>query len=146
MTDQERRTSDANKKVMQRFYDEVVNAGNLDLIDELLTDDFVEHEAFPGIAPDRAGVKQFFGLFKQAFPDGTFTVEDVVAEGERVVARVTIRGTQQGEFMGVPPTGKQIEIQAIDIVQFRDGVATAHWGVSDTAGMLMQLGALPAPG
>jgi steroid delta-isomerase-like uncharacterized protein len=146
MTDQERRTSDANKKVMQRFYDEVVNGGNLDLIDELLTDDFVEHEAFPEITPDRAGVKQFFGLFRQAFPDGTFTVEDMVAEGDRVVARVTIRGTQHGEFMGVPPLGKEIEVQAIDIVQFRDGVATAHWGISDTAGMLMQLGALPAPG
>jgi steroid delta-isomerase-like uncharacterized protein len=146
MTDQERRVSDANKKVVQRFYDEVVNAGNLDLIDELLADDFVEHEEFPEMTPDRAGVKHFFGTFKQAFPDGTFTVEGLVAEGDRVAARVTIRGTHEAEFMGVPATGKQIEIQAIDVIQFRDGVATAHWGVSDTAGMLMQLGAMPTPG
>jgi steroid delta-isomerase-like uncharacterized protein len=145
MAEQGRRVSDANKAVMERFYAEVVNAGNLDLIDELLTDDFVEHEEFPDMTPDREGVKHFFGMFKGAFPDATFTPEQVLAEGETVAARIRIRGTHQGEFMGIPATGKQIEVQAIDIVSFADGKATAHWGVSDMMALMMQLGAMPAP-
>ena len=141
-----RRVSDANKAVMERFYAEVVNTGNLDLIDELLTDDFVEYEEFPGLTPDRAGVKQFFGLFKQAFPDATMTPEQMLAEGDMVAARVRIRGTHRGEFMGVPATGKEIDVEAVDIVQFHDGIASAHWGVSDVMTMMQQLGAIPEPG
>jgi steroid delta-isomerase-like uncharacterized protein len=141
-----RRISDANKAIMRRFYAEVVNAGNLDLIDELLTDDFVEHEEFPGITRDREGVKQFFAMFKGAFPDATFTAEQVLAEGDLVAARVTVRGTHLGEFMGVAATGKPIEVQAIDIVTFADGKGTAHWGVFDAMAMLTQLGAMPEPG
>jgi steroid delta-isomerase-like uncharacterized protein len=141
-----RRISDANKAIMRRFYAEVVNAGNLDLIDELLTDDFVEHEEFPGITRDREGVKQFFAMFKGAFPDATFTAEQVLAEGDLVAARVTVRGTHLGEFMGVAATGKPIEVQAIDIVTFADGKGTAHWGVFDAMAMMEQLGAMPEPG
>jgi steroid delta-isomerase-like uncharacterized protein len=141
-----RRISDANKASMRRFYAEVVNAGNLDLIDELLTDDFVEHEEFPGITRDREGVKQFFAMFKGAFPDATFTAEQVLAEGDLVAARVTVRGTHLGEFMGVAATGKPIEVQAIDIVTFADGKGTAHWGVFDAMAMMEQLGAMPEPG
>jgi steroid delta-isomerase-like uncharacterized protein len=140
-----RRQSDRNKELMRQFYEEVINAGNIDLIDELLSDDFVEHEEFPGITPDREGVKQFFRMFKQAFPDGTMTPEDMIAEGDLVAARATIRGTHQGEFMGVPATGKQIDVTAVEIVQFADGKATAHWGVTDAMGMMMQLGAMPEP-
>jgi steroid delta-isomerase-like uncharacterized protein len=141
-----RRISDANKAIMRRFYAEVVNAGNLDLIDELLTDDFVEHEEFPGITRDREGVKQFFAMFKGAFPDATFTAEQVLAEGDLVAARVTVRGTHLGEFMGVAATGKPIEVQAIDIVTFADGKGTAHWGVFDAMAMMEQLDAMPEPG
>jgi steroid delta-isomerase-like uncharacterized protein len=141
-----RRISDANKAIMRRFYAEVVNAGNLDLIDELLTDDFVEHEEFPGITRDREGVKQFFAMFKGAFPDATFTAEQVLAEGDLVAARVTVRGTHLGEFMGVAATGKPIEVQAIDIVTFADGKGTAHWGVFDAMAMMEQLDAMPEQG
>jgi steroid delta-isomerase-like uncharacterized protein len=138
--------SDDSKAMMQRFYDEVVNAGNLDLIDELLADDFVEHEDFPGIPPTREGVKQFFALLRAAFPDGTMTAEDLIAEGDRVAARAKFRGTHQGEFMGVPATGRPVDVQLVDIVQFQDGVATAHWGVFDAMTMMQQLGAIPEPG
>jgi len=141
-----RRVSDANKAIMRRFYAEVVNAGNLDLIDELLTDDFVEHEEFPGIPPGRAGVKQFFAMFKGAFPDGTFTPEQVLADGDLVAARISVRGTHLGEFMGVAATGKPVDVQAADIVSFADGRATAHWGVFDAMAMMQQLGAIPEPG
>ena len=146
MEEQGRRVSDHNKELMQRFYDEVVNAGNIDLIDELLADDFVEHEELPGLAPGREGVKQFLGMFKAAFPDSAFTVGNMIAEGDFVAARVTIRGTHEGEFMGIPATSRSVEFEAIDLLQFADGTATAHWGVSDLMTMMQQLGAMPEPG
>ena len=141
-----RRQSDRNKELMQRFYDEVVNAGNLDVIDELLAEDFVEHEELEGLPPTREGVKQFFAGMRAAFPDVTFTPEHMVAEGDMVAARVTIRGTQHGDFMGVPASGRSVEFQAIDLVQFSDAAATAHWGVSDLMTMMVQLGAAEPPG
>ena len=141
-----RRQSDRNKDLMDRFYAEVVNGGKLDVIDELLAPDFVEHEEVPGLPKDREGVKQFFGMFRAAFPDVTFTVEAAIAENDLVAARVTIRGTHQGEFMGIPATGRAVEFQAMDLVQFADGAATAHWGVTDMVAMLTQLGVMPEPG
>jgi steroid delta-isomerase-like uncharacterized protein len=140
-----KRASDQNKVVMQRFFDEAVNGGDLDAIDELLAEDFVEHEEFPGLEGGREGVKQFFAMFRSGFPDGTFTVEEMVAEGDVVATRVTIRGTHQGEFLGIPATGRPAEVSAIDFVSFTDGRATAHWGVSDMLSLLQQLGVMPAP-
>jgi steroid delta-isomerase-like uncharacterized protein len=141
-----KRASDVNKELMRRFYDEVINGRNLDLIDELLSDDFVEHEEFPGIPPTRDGVKQIFETFYAAFPDIHFRVDDLLAEGDLVAARVTITGTHEGEFMGVPATGRSVEITAMDLVSFEDGKGTAHWGVGDMVSLLQQLGAMPAPG
>jgi steroid delta-isomerase-like uncharacterized protein len=142
MTENEQR----NKESMKRFYAEVVGAGNVGVIDDLLSEDFAEHEEFPGIEPNREGVKQFFTLFRTAFPDATMTPERLIAEGDLVVAHLRMRGTHQGEFLGVPPTGKQIDVYAVDIVQFRDdGIATAHWGVTDAMTMMQQLGAIPEP-
>jgi steroid delta-isomerase-like uncharacterized protein len=138
--------TDTNKQILERFFKEVVNAGNLDLIDELLSEDFVEHEEFPGLAPNRDGVKQFFAMWRSAFPDGSFTTEQMVAEDDLVTARVTVRGTHHGEFMGVPATGRAVEVQAIDIIRFADGVMAEHWGVFDAMGLMQQLGAVPGPG
>ena len=141
-----KRASDTNKALLQRFYDEVINGRNLDLIDEMLTEDFVEFEEFPGIPPTREGVKQTFAMFYAAFPDIHFRVDDLLAEGNLVAARVTITGTHEGEFMGVPATGRSVEIVAMDFVSFRDGQATAHWGVGDMVLLLQQLGVMPPPG
>ena len=88
---------------MQRIYDEVVNEGNLHVIDELFAETFVEHEVFPGIPPTREGVKQFFTMFRTAFPDVTFEVEHMIGEGVFVAARARCHGTHQGDWMGVPP-------------------------------------------
>ena len=139
-------SSEDNKALVRRFFDEVVNGGNIDLIDELLTDDFVEHEKFPGLEPNRDGVKEFFRRFRSAFPDGSFTPEEMIAEGDTVAVRVTIRGTHQGEFVGLPATGKSVEVAAIDFIHCRDGRMTAHWGVGDMLSMMQQLGAVPTPG
>jgi steroid delta-isomerase-like uncharacterized protein len=133
------------KQVMERFYEEVVNAGDVDKIDELLVEDFVEHEELPGLSQDREGVKQFFRQLRSAFPDVRFQPEDVISEGELTAARYTMTGTHEGEFMGVPPTGKQVTVSGIDIVRLRDGKGLEHWGQFDAMGLMQQLGALPAP-
>jgi steroid delta-isomerase-like uncharacterized protein len=134
-----------NKAALQRFYDEVVNAGRLELIDELLTEDFVEHEEFPDIPPTREGVRQFFGLMRGAFPDLRMEAEHVLAEGDLVAAHIHITGTHQGEFMGVPASGRRIDLRAIDLLRFRDGRASEHWGVTDVMLLMTQIGAIPPP-
>ncbi len=135
-----------NKALMRRFYDEVNNGGAVALIDELFAADFVEHEEFPGLASGREGVKQFFTMIRTAFPDFRMDVDDLIAEGDKVVARSTMSGTHKGEFMGMAPSGKQFRVSAIDVVRFTDGKAVEHWGVTDAAGMMEQLGAVPAAG
>lgn len=135
------------KSLLRRLYDEV-NAGNLAAMDELLADDLVEHEETPGLEPNKEGVKQFFAMFRSAFPDLHMEPHEMLADGDLVCARITTTGTHQGEFLGIPPTGKRIEVEAIDIVRMRDGQAVEHWGVTDTIAMMQQLGAIPeqAPG
>jgi len=146
MAEDGKRASDSNKALLQRFYDEVINGRNLDLIDELLSDDFVEHEEFPGIPPTREGVRQTFSMFYAAFPDIHFRVDDMLAEADLVAARVTVTGTHEGAFMGIPATGRSVEIAVMDMVGYRDGKATAHWGLSDMVTLLQQLGVMPPPG
>ena len=130
--------------LMRRFYEEVVNRGRVELVDELAADDFVEHEVFPGLSADKEGVKEFFQIMRSAFPDLRFEVEDLIASGDTAVARVRMRGTHQGTFMDIPPTGKQIDVPTMDWIRFREGQAVEHWGVTDTGAMMEQLGAIPA--
>lgn len=130
-----------NRALARRFYEEVVGQRRLDLIDELVAPTFVEHEEFPGLAPGREGVKQFFGMFLEAFSDMHFHIKDMIAEGDRVVARITMHGTHDGEFMGMAPTGKEISVKTIDILRFADGKVVEHWGVTDQVSMMEQLGA-----
>ncbi len=128
---------------LRRLYDRL-NAGDVDGFAELLADDFVEHEETPGLAPTKDGVKAFFRMYIAAFPDLRMDVEDIVASGAKVVARVTATGTNRGEFMGMPATGKRISVQLIDIMRFGDdGLVHEHWGVIDALAMMQQLGAMP---
>ena len=133
---------------LRRFYD-LINAGDVDGFGDLLADDFVEHEETPGLAPTKDGVKEFFRIYIAAFPNLRFDAEDVLASGDKIVARVRVTGTHEGEFMGLPATGKDIAVQAIDIVRFGDdGLAREHWGVFDEMAMMRQLGVVQdgAPG
>lgn len=126
------------------LYDRL-NAGDVDGFGELLADDFIEHEELPGLAPSREGVKTFFHMQIAAFPDLRLAVEDVLADGAKVVARVRYTGTQRGEFQGMPATGKAVDIQLIDIFAFADdGRVREHWGVIDQMTMMQQLGVVPA--
>jgi steroid delta-isomerase-like uncharacterized protein len=128
---------------LRRFYD-AINAGDIDGFGDLVADDFVEHEELPGLAPTKEGVLQFFRMYRAAFPDLRFHVEDILADGDKVVARARVTGTHQGEFLGMPSTGRSIDVQLIDIVRFGDdGLGREHWGVLDTFTMMVQLGAVP---
>jgi steroid delta-isomerase-like uncharacterized protein len=128
----------------RRLYD-LVNAGDIAGFGELLADDFVEHEVTPGLAPTKAGVQDFFRMQRAAFPDLHMTVDDVFASGQKAVARVQYTGTNQGEFMGMPATGKSVDVQLIDIFAFADdGRVREHWGVIDLMAMMQQLGVVPA--
>jgi steroid delta-isomerase-like uncharacterized protein len=133
-----------NKDIARTFYDTVLNTGKLDQLDRYLSPGFVDHNPFPDQAPGVAGVKQLFAEMQAAFPDLRFTVNDMVAEDNTVVARITVRGTHRGAYLGVQPTGKQVVIDGIDILRFADGKVSERWGQFDDLGMLQQLGLVPA--
>lgn len=129
--------------LMRQFYDEVVNHGRIELLDEIVADDFVEHEEFPGMPQGKDGVKEFVSMMRSGFPDLRFDVEDVVASGDTAVARVRMRGTHEGTFMGVPASGRKIDVPTIDWVRFRGDQVIEHWGVTDTGALMEQLSAVP---
>lgn len=130
---------------MRRLY-ELINAGDIDGFGDQLADGFIEHEAAPGMEPTKEGVKQLFRMYRASFPDLRMDVEEVLPSGDKVVGRIRATGTHTGEaFMGVPASGKSVDVQLIDITRFDDdGLAREHWGVVDTLSMLQQLGAIPA--
>jgi len=128
---------------MERLY-ALISAGDIDGFGDHVAEDFVEHEESPGLEPSKEGVKQFFRMYREAFPDLRMEAEDVLVSGDKVVARVRATGTQRGEFMGMPATGKSVDVQLIDIIRFGDdGLAHEHWGVFDALGMMQQLGVIP---
>jgi steroid delta-isomerase-like uncharacterized protein len=138
--------SEQNKELYRRFIEECFTGGNLDLIDEMVAADGVDHQAPPGTAQGPEGLKQFLSMFRSAFPDLQATVDQVIAEGDTIAARFTMSGTHQGEFFGIPPTGKRMEITGIDVVRFENGKMVEHWGNQDDLGMMQQLGVIPMPG
>jgi steroid delta-isomerase-like uncharacterized protein len=128
---------------LEKMY-ERINAHDVDGFCGHLADDFVEHEETPGLAPTKDGVRQFFTMYMAGFPDLRFEVEDILASGDKVVARVRCSGTHDGEFMGMTASGTSVSVQAVDIIRFGDdGLAREHWGVFDALGMMQQLGAIP---
>lgn len=128
---------------MRRLYD-LIGAGDVDGFGSVLADDFIEHEELPGLEPGKEGVKAFFRMYIAAFPDLRMDALDVLPSGDKVVARVRATGTHQGDFMGMPATGRAVDVQLIDIIRFDDdGLAREHWGVFDTMTMMQQLGAVP---
>jgi len=123
---------------------ELIRAGDLDGFFDHLADDFVEHESGPGLEPTKAGTKQLFGMMTAGFPDLRFDAEDILESGDKVVARARVTGTNKGDFIGIPASGKGIDIQAIDILRFgADGLVHEHWGVMDIMSMMQQIGAVP---
>lgn len=129
---------------MRRVYD-LLSRGDVDGFGALLADDFHDHEELPGLTPTKDGTIAFFRMYLEAFPDLRMTPEDIIASGDKVVARVRATGTHKGAFMGMAPTGRRVEVPLIDIIRFgADGRAREHWGILDQLAMMQQLGAIPA--
>ena len=129
---------------VRRIY-ELISAGYVEGSGRHMADDFVDHEELPGLAPTKDGVLAFFRMQLAAFPDMRMEVQDVVASGDKIVARVRYTGTNRREFMGAPASGKSVDVQLIDIFRFGDdGLAREHWGVMDQLTMMQQLGLAPA--
>ena len=136
--------ADANKLLVQRLVRDVQEGGQLALVDQLFAEDFVDHTPLPGLAATRDGVRMLFGGMLAAFPDLKITIEEQVAEGEKVVTRKTFEGTHRGDFMGIPASGNSIAFSVIDILTVRDGRFRDHRVVLDQLQLLRQLGAMPA--
>ena len=134
-----------NKALNRRFVEEVINQGNTDAIDELIDPGVVDHAAPPGFPTGREGAKQFAAMMRSAFPNLHLTIEDMIAEGDKVVMRSTWSGTHEGEFMGIPATGRQVTVSAIDITRVADGRMVEHWEQFDALGLMQQLGVVPPP-
>jgi steroid delta-isomerase-like uncharacterized protein len=123
---------------------ERINAGDISGFGNLVADDFVEHQGLPDL-PTKEGTLEFFRVLLAAFPDWRMTVEDLIASGDKAVARVQVTGTHKGEFLGVPPAGARVDVQLIDIMRFNGtGQVCEHWGVADMLSLMQQLGVVPA--
>ena len=132
-----------HKAIVRRYIEQVLNQHRHDLVEEFLTENIELHGS--GLAPGLDVVKQWLTMFAAAFPDGHQVIEDVVAEGDRVVARTTFNGTHQGEMQGIPATGKSVSIPSITIFRMDNGKIAEGWLVSDNLGMMQQLGVIPGP-
>jgi len=130
-----------NIAAFRRVMEDGFSRGDLDAVDGVVSAEFVEHEPGPGLDLGRDGLKQIIRILRTAFPDLTATVEDVIGSGDKMCFRVTFRGTQEGEMMGFPPSGRKVTWSAVDIVRFDDdGTLLEHWGTLDRLGVLEQLG------
>jgi steroid delta-isomerase-like uncharacterized protein len=138
-------STEENKELVRR-YQEAYNTNNMDALDEIVAPNLISHSLMPGLAPGRESLRQLQQLTLAAFPDFHTTIEDLIAEGDKVVARCTTRGTHKGEFLGIPPSGKPFTFTWISIFRIADGKIVEHWGEEDALGWLQQLGAIPPMG
>lgn len=129
-----------NKTTARRVIEEVMNAGNLAALDELADETVVDHTLPPDLPPGRQGVKESIAMFRTAFPDLRCTIEDMIADGDKVATRYHVTGTHQSAFMGIPATGRKITTTGIDIMRFQDGKVVERWAVEDNLSLLQQLG------
>jgi len=131
---------------MRRFWD-VWEQGNIDLLDELLSPDYINHNlAAPDLPTGPEGVKAVVSMFRSAMPDLKVVVEDMIADGDKVATRYALEGTHEGQLFGVPPTGKRLSIKSITVERVADSKIREHWRVTDELGMMRQLNVFGAPG
>ena len=132
--------SEENKALYQKFIAEVIGKKDLAVLDKLVAPNFVDHNPIPGTPATREGMKQGISMLFSAFPDLQSPITFLVAEGDLVVGHHTTTGTHQGEFMGIPATGKKIQVDEIHIVRIVNGKAVEHWGLLEDMAMMQQLG------
>ena len=137
----------ASVGVVERFYREAFDGPNIEVADELLTADFVDHEAPPGVPPGPEGFKAFIRMVKAAFPDSAHEFKDIFAAGDRVAWRIEWRGTHTGApFLGIPASGRPMVEKQVHIVRMAGGQIAEHWACRDDLGMFQQLGVIPPIG
>jgi len=133
----------ANKALVTRYNLEVIEKGNTDLLQEILTPDFINHSAMKGMPADVSGMVYFFSsILHPAFPDLKVTTLEMIAEGDKVVTRKLLKGTHQGNLAGIAPTGKPVTISVIDILQIEEDKIKAHWGENNFAAVMQALSAV----
>jgi steroid delta-isomerase-like uncharacterized protein len=132
-----------NKAVIARLFDEVLNQGNLDLLDEMIGEKYAEHNPVPGQQPGAAGIKAKLTALRQAFPDIRFSLSELIGEGAAVAARYYWEGTHMAVFMGIKPTGKAVRVRGMDFYRLQNARIVEHWDSLDEIGLLRQLGVLP---
>jgi predicted ester cyclase len=125
---------------MRRLHAALLDARDPDVVDDFFAPGFVSHNNPPGFPPGVEGVKRFFTMFRDAFPDVEVEIDEIVVEGDRVAVATTFTGTHQGELMGVAPTGRRVSVTGIDIVRVADGKIVEHRGLTDIVGLMRQLG------
>ena len=133
------------KAIFQRGVDEIFNGKNLGYINEFYARDVIDHSAPPGLPPGIEGTQLKIGMFTNAFPDLNLSYAIVIAEGDMVAGRFTLIGTHQGDFAGIPATGKRVSVTGHDFVRIVGGKVTEHWVEMDTMTMMQQLGVFPTP-
>jgi predicted ester cyclase len=133
-----------NKKIARRVVEDVWGKGDFAAEQELIAINVVDHNPLPGLAPGLEGHHQALAMFRSAF-DGQMTLEDVIAEGDKVVDRWTFHGTHRGAFFGIPPTGKQVTLTGMDFSRIENGQIVEFWHQEDILGLMQQLGVAPAP-
>jgi predicted ester cyclase len=138
--------SEVDKQKLRRIPLEALNQGRIEVVDEVVSEDYVERADTPGFSPDREGLKGFIAAVRTAFPDLKYTVIKEISEGDTLVQYVTASGTMKGDFGDMKATGKHATWEEVHIVRLEGGLAVEHWGVLDQLGMLQQLGLAPAPG
>jgi steroid delta-isomerase-like uncharacterized protein len=139
-------TAEENKEFMNHFIEEVINKKNLNAANDLVSENFTEHVPFPGQEPGREGLKFALNSMFTGFPDMNWTVHEQIAEGDKVVTRFTWTGTHKGEFMGIPPTNKRVEVWGVVIDVVRNRLFSESRIIMDNIGLLQQLGVMPQPG
>ena len=135
-----------NKALIRRFYEEVFNKRNLAALDDFYAPDHVDHTLPPGLPVGPEGTRQAIAVMLEGFPDLHITIEDMIAEGDKLVIRFTTHGTQQGMLGEIPPTGKRVAVTTIEITRVASGKIVEDWGLDDRLGMLQQLGLVSAMG
>ena len=138
-------SAQTNRALIKRFYDEGWNANNLAVYEELVTDNFVDHQTLPGLPAGREGFKMLNVMFRSAFPDVWVTVDQIVADDDKVACRWTSTGTHKGDLFGIPPTGNEVKVTATVWYRIEDGLIREHWGIPDLLGLLIQIGIIPPP-
>jgi steroid delta-isomerase-like uncharacterized protein len=142
---QETDNTTKNVQITKKFFEEVFNKGDISAADKYVANDINDHDPFKGVSPNLEGFKEGLSRMRSAFPDLNLKIDDIIASNDKVVVRTTATGTQKGEFMGKPATGKKISMEGIDILRLTDGKIVEHWGVEDNLAMMQQLGIISPP-